>query len=285
MDRLRAARARRPDPRAGSPPTGRSSASASGLQLLFEGSDEDGAATLGVLPGRTAPARGRPDAPPHRLEPGRAAARPPAVRRDPRRRPTSTSSTRTPASPAGPDADDVVLADDDPRRGRSSARSPADHVLGVQFHPERSGARRAAAARQRRRARRVPARRTVAARPPVAAVSRLMLRRRVIPCLDVANGRVVKGTRFVDLVDEGDPPELAERYAARGRRRARLPRHHGRARGPRHAPRHRRADRPPGVHPADGRRRRPERRRHARRAPGRRRQGLAEHGRGRGSRR
>jgi cyclase len=43
-----------------------------------------------------------------------------------------------------------------------------------------------------------------------------MLRRRVIPCLDVAGGRVVKGTRFVDLVDEGDPPELAARYAAEG---------------------------------------------------------------------
>jgi cyclase len=43
-----------------------------------------------------------------------------------------------------------------------------------------------------------------------------MLRRRVIPCLDVANGRVVKGTKFVDLVDEGDPPELAERYAREG---------------------------------------------------------------------
>lgn len=43
-----------------------------------------------------------------------------------------------------------------------------------------------------------------------------MLRRRIIPCLDVANGRVVKGTKFVDLVDEGDPPELAERYAAEG---------------------------------------------------------------------
>lgn len=43
-----------------------------------------------------------------------------------------------------------------------------------------------------------------------------MLRRRVIPCLDVANGRVVKGTRFVNLVDEGDPAELAERYAGEG---------------------------------------------------------------------
>jgi len=43
-----------------------------------------------------------------------------------------------------------------------------------------------------------------------------MLRVRVIPCLDVAGGRVVKGTRFVDLVDEGDPAELAERYARDG---------------------------------------------------------------------
>jgi imidazole glycerol-phosphate synthase subunit HisF len=43
-----------------------------------------------------------------------------------------------------------------------------------------------------------------------------MLARRVIPCLDVANGRVVKGTRFVDLTDEGDPAELAGRYAAEG---------------------------------------------------------------------
>ena len=43
-----------------------------------------------------------------------------------------------------------------------------------------------------------------------------MLSRRVIPCLDVAAGRVVKGTRFVDLVDAGDPVELAARYAAEG---------------------------------------------------------------------
>jgi cyclase len=43
-----------------------------------------------------------------------------------------------------------------------------------------------------------------------------MLSRRVIPCLDVAGGRVVKGTRFVDLVDAGDPVELAARYAAEG---------------------------------------------------------------------
>ena len=50
--------------------------------------------------GPDATARGRPVAPPHRLEPGRAPARPPGVRRDPPTRPTSTSSTRTPAAPA-----------------------------------------------------------------------------------------------------------------------------------------------------------------------------------------
>lgn len=43
-----------------------------------------------------------------------------------------------------------------------------------------------------------------------------MLRRRIIPCLDVHAGRVVKGVQFVDLVDEGDPVELAERYVAEG---------------------------------------------------------------------
>ncbi|MGH2464867.1 MAG: imidazole glycerol phosphate synthase subunit HisF [Candidatus Limnocylindrales bacterium] len=43
-----------------------------------------------------------------------------------------------------------------------------------------------------------------------------MLSRRVIPCLDVAAGRVVKGTRFIDLADEGDPVELAARYADEG---------------------------------------------------------------------
>jgi imidazole glycerol-phosphate synthase subunit HisF len=39
---------------------------------------------------------------------------------------------------------------------------------------------------------------------------------RVIPCLDVSGGRVVKGTRFVDLRDAGDPVELAARYDAEG---------------------------------------------------------------------
>ncbi len=43
-----------------------------------------------------------------------------------------------------------------------------------------------------------------------------MLKTRIIPCLDVANGRVVKGVRFVDLVDAGDPVEAAAAYDAAG---------------------------------------------------------------------
>jgi cyclase len=43
-----------------------------------------------------------------------------------------------------------------------------------------------------------------------------MLARRVIPCLDVQNGRIVKGVRFVDLADAGDPVEAALAYDRQG---------------------------------------------------------------------
>ncbi|MFM2422437.1 MAG: imidazole glycerol phosphate synthase, cyclase subunit [Pseudomonadota bacterium] len=43
-----------------------------------------------------------------------------------------------------------------------------------------------------------------------------MLKIRLIPCLDVANGRVVKGVNFVDLIDAGDPVEAAAAYDAAG---------------------------------------------------------------------
>ncbi len=42
------------------------------------------------------------------------------------------------------------------------------------------------------------------------------LTRRIIPCLDVAAGRVVKGVQFKNLTDQGDPTEAAARYAAEG---------------------------------------------------------------------
>ncbi len=43
-----------------------------------------------------------------------------------------------------------------------------------------------------------------------------MLAKRIIPCLDVDNGRVVKGVRFVDIKDAGDPVEIARRYDREG---------------------------------------------------------------------
>ncbi|MEM9795634.1 MAG: imidazole glycerol phosphate synthase subunit HisF [Pseudomonadota bacterium] len=43
-----------------------------------------------------------------------------------------------------------------------------------------------------------------------------MLKTRIIPCLDVADGRVVKGVNFVDLIDAGDPVESARAYDAAG---------------------------------------------------------------------
>ena len=51
---------------------------------------------------------------------------------------------------------------------------------------------------------------------PQRAATDALLTRRVIPCLDVTNGRVVKGIEFVNLRDAGDPVELAAFYNAEG---------------------------------------------------------------------
>src|ERR1700709_2653005 len=47
-------------------------------------------------------------------------------------------------------------------------------------------------------------------------VCEIMLAKRIIPCLDVHAGRVVKGTNFVNLRDAGDPVEVAARYEEEG---------------------------------------------------------------------
>ncbi|MFQ5941584.1 MAG: imidazole glycerol phosphate synthase subunit HisF, partial [Nitrososphaerales archaeon] len=44
----------------------------------------------------------------------------------------------------------------------------------------------------------------------------MALTKRIIPCLDVDNGRVVKGTHFVDIRQAGDPVQLAEKYSKEG---------------------------------------------------------------------
>ena len=44
----------------------------------------------------------------------------------------------------------------------------------------------------------------------------MSLYKRIIPCLDVDDGRVVKGTNFVNITDAGDPVEVAKRYDREG---------------------------------------------------------------------
>ena len=78
-----------------------------------------------------------------------------------------------------------------PRRRRSSRRSSRERSPECSFIPERSGAGRRSPARERG----------------------AMVKKRVIPCLDVAGGRVVKGVSFENLRDVGDPIELATRYS------------------------------------------------------------------------
>ena len=101
---------------------------------------------------------------------------------------------------------------------------------------------------------------TVAEALAVLAVGAAMRVARVIPCLDVTNGRVVKGVNFVGLRDAGDPVELAAALRRRGRRRVGVPRHHGVARRPRHDGRRRAPHRRAGVHPVHRRRWHPQRR-------------------------
>ena len=105
-----------------------------------------------------------------------------------------------------------------------------------------------------------------------------MLTRRLIVCLDVKGGRVVKGMQFVELRDVGDPVALAERYEARGRRRDHVPRHLGERRGARDAARRRAAHGGAAVRAAHDRRRRAHGRRRRARAARRRRQGVAQLG-------
>jgi cyclase len=51
---------------------------------------------------------------------------------------------------------------------------------------------------------------------PLAKLSPMGLSKRIIPCLDVTDGRVVKGVKFVELRDAGDPVEIARRYDEQG---------------------------------------------------------------------
>ena len=50
----------------------------------------------------------------------------------------------------------------------------------------------------------------------IDCLRKIMLAKRLIPCLDIENGRVVKGVNFIDIKDAGDPVEVAKRYNDQG---------------------------------------------------------------------
>jgi imidazole glycerol-phosphate synthase subunit HisF len=83
-----------------------------------------------------------------------------------------------------------------------------ERIVGCQFHPELSGP-----AGSQLLERWLTGRSGV---PPVTRERAHGLAVRIVPCLDVQDGRVVKGVRFQGLRDVGDPAELAARYAAYG---------------------------------------------------------------------
>ena len=58
--------------------------------------------------------------------------------------------------------------------------------------------------------------------------------KRIVPCLDVDHGKVVKGINFLQLQHAGDPVEMAKRYSDEGARRTRIPRYHRFKRETRH---------------------------------------------------
>lgn len=172
-----------------------------GLQMLCEGSDEGpGTAGLGIIPGQC---RRLPDSVtvPHlgwnRVEPV-----------------GSAPGLVTPGTAAF--ANSYALTEPPPTGRLSWTRHgirfvsawERGTVLATQFHPELSGSWGLDLLR------RWLARESVVPVPDADSVEGL--RHRIIPCLDVQDGRVVKGIRFQGIRDAGDPAECAARYEAQG---------------------------------------------------------------------
>ena len=169
-----------------------------GMQVLLEGSEESpGVPGLGAVPGQVRRLRGRP---------------------------VPQLGWNRVAAPAGARlldngwacfAHSYALADPPPGwrsalteySGPFVAAIERGHCLATQFHPELSSAWGSALVERWLAGGTSP--RSVPLAPGPAEV-------RIIPCLDVRDGRVVKGVRFQDLRDAGDPCELAMRYEGEG---------------------------------------------------------------------
>ena len=183
--RARGQRARRGDSRrvaAGRPVLG----ICVGMQLLF-GASEEGGSGLALLPG-----------PVRRIR----------ARRVPHMGWNALSLPRPSLAPRRP------------RRGRRLLRAQLRRRARRRGRRRRRGRSRRSHRRGRpagRRGRRpVPSRAQRPCRRPAARERAGMVKKRVIPCLDVAGGRVVKGVNFVDLREMGEPIELATRYSELG---------------------------------------------------------------------
>lgn len=95
--------------------------------------------------------------------------------------------------------------------GAFAAAAEAGAIFGVQFHPEKS-----AAAGRLVLENFITLPRAAPVAIPACPAPRTAPYRRIIPCLDVHGGRVVKGVRFAALRDSGDPAELAAAYDQAG---------------------------------------------------------------------
>jgi imidazole glycerol phosphate synthase glutamine amidotransferase subunit len=171
-----------------------------GLQLLCEGSDEaPDVPGLGLLSGRC-----------HRLP---STVRLPHlgwnyVESDPAARGLASGYAAFANSYALIEAPDDCRAAYAQHGTKFIAGLERGRLLACQFHPELSGAFGAELLRGWLEDRRPNL--------PRDESSARGLTRRIIPCLDVRDGRVVKGVRFVELRDSGDPAERAALYAAHG---------------------------------------------------------------------
>jgi len=184
-----------------------------GMQALFESSEEvDGVEGLGILPGRVELLKGdvkRPQMQWNTLD-------------FPTDSPLLAGLGEHPwvyfVHSYAPHDSEYVIATCD-YGSPFAAAVQRDNVYATQFHPEKSGP---VGLRIIENFVDICAGRTPSIESPVAdaradrAHGQGATAVRVIPCMDVDAGRVVKGVNFVDLVDAGDPVELAARYDLQG---------------------------------------------------------------------